>query len=188
MDRFCPPLSDVYRLCRDLPGRNSKNGYPQFLPEINGTFEGYAIDFAFSVIEAFDPLPPRECIMAAQHILCVAATPPCDPKTGLLMSVCRDSCLAYDYLLSTNSCMAITEHARTLKQETQYRDLSILLDKYLNVNCSDPSTVYFTLNDSSEIHPEKCTDLFDTQTLGECIVTFEWSSINNLLYNTITIV
>ena len=143
------------------------NGFPQYFQEIDNMFKGYTIDLVFSVLDTFNPPLSQECIITAQHIVCIVAVPPCDPETGLLMGVCEDSCIAYDNLISTGACKNLTEHAKQLTQTSEFRDLIVLLDKYLRLNCSNASTFYFSLNDSSELHPKKCTDLFDPQTLGE---------------------
>ena len=161
----CEPTPDEYSTCQALVGRGSTHYYPQFLPGLDGVFEGFSVNVAIVVLRQFRPPPPEECIEFARHLMCLVAAPPCEADTGLPLVLCNETCEAYGRLLSVGYCQSLDEHIRSAQRTSLLSDFGVLADKYFEFNCSNVSTYIFDSN-KTEFATSSCSQLFSPQTTG----------------------
>ncbi len=103
---------------------------------------------------------------AFQHIICLAATPPCTNVTDLLLPVCSDSCLAFNRLVEEGKCDSIVQSAEQFLVLSGLPVAQSLLKLLMELNCNNASTYYYFNRLDSLIDSKRCTDLLTPQQTG----------------------
>ena len=149
----------------DIPSRNSNYRYPQLLPE-DAELSGNSVRLGFLFVQSANPPADPDCASAIYHIMCLAARPPCDNSTDLLLPICPDSCLAYNRIIEEGKCASLFEYGQTLISSSQGIDiLPVLLDLLLSIDCFNLSSYYF-YNETYVGQNNQCTDLFSVEDKG----------------------
>ncbi len=160
----CTPLDEEHT-CYPLTGRNTPDKYPQVLPG-NVYFSESSIASGFLFLRV--PPPDPNCETAFQHVICLAATPPCNNVTDLLLPVCSDSCSAFNRLVEEGKCDSILQSSKIFLMSTGASVDKFSLELLTEFNCNNVSTYYFSSD--SLIDAERCTDLLTPQQTGICII------------------
>ncbi|XP_064397080.1 receptor tyrosine-protein kinase erbB-2-like isoform X2 [Halichondria panicea] len=153
----CTPLDEEHT-CYPLTGRNTPDKYPQVLPG-NVYFSESSIASGFLFLRV--PPPDPNCETAFQHVICLAATPPCNNVTDLLLPVCSDSCSAFNRLVEEGKCDSILQSSKIFLMSTGASVDKFSLELLTEFNCNNVSTYYFSSD--SLIDAERCTDLLTPQ-------------------------
>ncbi|XP_064397081.1 tyrosine-protein kinase Mer-like [Halichondria panicea] len=157
--QLCTPLHEDH-VCYSLTARNTLNKYPQVLPG-NVSLSSIAVTTGFSLLRVPPPDPNWET--AFQHIICLAATPPCTNVTDLLLPVCSDSCLAFNRLVEEGKCDSIVQSAEQFLVLSGLPVAQSLLKLLMELNCNNASTYYYFDRLDSLIDSKRCTDLLTPQ-------------------------
>ncbi len=150
-------------MCRDL--LSITHEYPQLIktrhPVDDNDVEGFQ---TFSKI--WEPPIPDHCVDLFLHILCLAATPPCGPDTGLPIFICEENCRLYKQVEETGICDAIQDRFSQLTMTSDVPDLFTLSRAYMEFDCSDPAT-YFFRDSFTKSDPNLCIHIFSPEVEGE---------------------
>ena len=122
----------------------------------NMLFQSRSIEFFFAFISTL--LPPDECKVIFQRSACLGATPPCNPETGLLLSICPSSCNALNRILVEGTCTEIFNYVGLLQQQPNLEDIRTFVDLLTNIDCYNTSTYIFY--DDFKVDPDQCYDSF----------------------------
>lgn len=132
------------------------------------TLESESVRIAFLVLKQFQPPPHPDCVNALEHMMCIAAAPPCNQTTDLLLPICTESCLAFTRLVEERTCDGIIEEAQILAVSTEVKVLVLFVDLLLNFDCDEPSSLY--LHDNVEellgMESDGCTELQSANDTG----------------------
>lgn len=139
-------------ICLAVENRNSNSSYPFELAEPH-LFSSTSI---FFVIDSAALDQPPVCIDLLRHFSCILTTPPCDIESDLPLKICKDSCHAYNILMAGSTCDVTNQNVRDLVEIPSFYTFRSV---YLNFNCSDVSSYFFTEN-QTEFFTENCTNIF----------------------------
>ncbi len=120
-----------------------------------------SVRIAFLVLQQFQPPPNPDCITALEHMMCIAATPPCSETTDLLLPICTESCLAFSRVFEEETCNGVLEYAQTLASTTEIKVLKLFVDLLTQFDCNHSSSLYLHDNVEELLGSESdgCTDL-----------------------------
>ena len=164
----CTPLDEEHA-CYPLTARNSLDRYSQVLPG-DAPVSSIAVTTGFSLLRV--PPPDPNCETAFQHIICLAATPPCTNVTNLLLPVCSGSCSAFNRVVEEGKCDSIVRSAEQFLMLSSFAEAQIFLQLLTEFNCNNASTYYYFDQVDSLIDSERCTDLLTPQQTG-IIISFQ---------------
>ena len=141
--------------CYGLPGRNSHYQYPQLLPNgLTDHISSESVTEVFSILNTSSSVD-EACQSALRHATCILASPPCANSTGLLLSICTDSCLAYTRVLEEGGCDGI------LGNLAQLADFGVgdIFDLLFQFDCTNMSSYFFYDNLEMMVDSSHCTDI-----------------------------
>ena len=156
------------RVCNTLNGRGSDHSTPQNLPpnirldNRSLVISNYTLQVILRVTQS-----PRACLQFVLHLLCLIASPPCNPSSSIPLLLCPETCHAYDKLISSGLCDSFVASVTRYLDESMLPEFKALTVYFNAFNCSDPSTYFqnYTANECN-ISQSSCTNLFNEQTQG----------------------
>ena len=147
-------------------------GYPpQILP--GGLFLDSAdITTGFAFLRL--PPPDPNCETAFMHMFCLAALPPCNNATGLLLPICDDSCSAFNRLVEQRSCDSVIQSAEQFLFSPTNTIFQPVFRVVIEFDCRNVSTYYFLEDVQSHLDHEKCTDLLTPVQTGKPLYMYAY--------------
>lgn len=107
-----------------------------------------------TTIEERFPDNSEICIDFLKHLSCLMQAPPCDLESDLLLTICEESCTAYDMLMSASTCDFLDEPGH-------FNGLNDLQSLYTSFECR---------NYSNRHGSNSCTNLFSAENQGTLTV------------------
>ena len=161
---------DPTHTCFGLPARNTHYQYPQRLP-VNDRISSDNVGVGFILLDKIVPPPDEACLSAVKHSLCIATNPPCNMTTGLLLSVCSDSCLAFTRIVEEGRCDSLFQYGHELLQLPSFQQGTTrnTLDLLIQFDCTNTSTYIFYDDLQAVVDPNHCTDVFTASEKGKCL-------------------
>jgi hypothetical protein len=124
----------------------------------NGEF--FNSDGTFLFLKNIEADFPNVCLDAVKHLSCLLTSPPCDEETGMPLKICKETCAAYNILMSGPTCDAFYDFFGR-SQLTAFHTLRTV---YVNFDCNNISTYFF--NDLTVFDSRRCTGLFSLENQG----------------------
>ncbi len=140
-------------------------GYPrQTLPD--GSF-ATSNDVSTGFVILRTPPSDPNCETAFMHVFCLAADPPCNNATDLLLPICEDSCSAFNRLVEQRSCDSVYQNAEPFLLTPSDSFFQSFFRALIEFDCRNVSTYYFLEDAQSQLDHEKCTDLLTPAQTGK---------------------
>ena len=162
-------LVDPSQSCQGLPARNSLYQYPQRLPVDDRLTDDNVMVGFIVLTTGISPPPDEYCVSALKHGLCIVTNPPCDNNTGLLLSICSDSCLAFTRILEEGGCDSVYQYGQELLPTFPPGTTANVLNLLIQFDCTNTSTYIFYDDLETVVDPNHCTGLFTTSEKGKCL-------------------
>lgn len=154
----CQPIAGQNNQdCLGLPNRNSIYNYPF---EFAST-SSFSSQTNFIVLDTVIAPGSQVCMEPLQHLSCIISSPPCNRESDLPLEICKDSCLAFNMLMSGATCHDFNQKISMLNV-LSFGELASL---YMQFDCNDTSTYFFGSADTV-FFDGNCTNLFSALLQG----------------------
>ncbi len=146
-------------MCQGLASRNTNYSYPfDYLLQTDDDFNSEGNFFVLDNIGVNQPLP---CLQPIQYLSCIFTSPPCDVRSDLPLRICPESCLAFDTLMGSSTCVGFND---ALVNLVALDTFITLRDIYLQFNCSNTST--YSFSGENGFDNDSCTNIFSADVQG----------------------